>query len=524
MSPYRVGAVARSIFQAGILAGWLATGMLGRLEAQFQDVRHVSPETILLQDPVSGGGDGYYRLAVSSDGRILAARDRDNRIDLLELPSCRLLARFEGHRNWVNTLLFSPDQRYLIALSEGETGKLICWEIASGEMAFEIAMGGETVSFSSDGERLRVGSKGMIRTFEFPSGQLTATSPMPDPGDEIVALARSGEFAISRRKITDQIARTQIHNLRSQSTVVFDGPADVTRAVAISPDERWVAAVYHHSQKVCWWSRELPREVHFEGAGHQKNLHSVSFTTDNRFLIATSWDHTASLWELATGTPVAILSGHRGRIMAAIHNPAAETVLSVAASAEDHSLRSWALREILFEKSRPIAPGQPIDFDRLAQPEISRALPLIGSLLATDSEEWLTQAQLRLDLDPQRNPADVLRAIDQLDSPSFAERQSASRLLGSHRAWVEQLLRGRAAESLTAEQKYRLGKLDPALRPPSPQDQQQILFAHRLILALELSGSQAAGQLLQQIAAQHRESSVMAEAQAALDRLKAQPD
>ncbi len=82
----------------------------GRVLAQAQAGR------VLLQD-----------LAISPDGRYIAAGDLNGDLWLWTLPELVLVARMRGHQGRVSTLSFAPDGRLLASASWDATARL--WDL-----------------------------------------------------------------------------------------------------------------------------------------------------------------------------------------------------------------------------------------------------------------------------------------------------------------------------------------------------------------------------------------------------------
>lgn len=80
---------------------------------------------VMLEDgteaPFFASGSAIYVLAISSDGRWLAAGDRERTTWVLDRESGAVRARMRGHRRRVSTLAFSPDSRTLATGSWDDT-------------------------------------------------------------------------------------------------------------------------------------------------------------------------------------------------------------------------------------------------------------------------------------------------------------------------------------------------------------------------------------------------------------------
>jgi hypothetical protein len=119
------------------------------------------------------------------------------------------------------------------------------------------------------------------------------------------------------------------------------GPAvmvhpDGVRAIAISPDGRWLASGgYDRSVRI----RDIAggREVHTL-LGHSASVDALAFSPDGRRLASASRDRTVRVWDPAFGLGVQGLRGHVGSIWGAAFSPDGARI---ASAGEDHTVRLW---------------------------------------------------------------------------------------------------------------------------------------------------------------------------------------
>lgn len=103
--------------------------------------------------------DAIQCLAMSPDGKLLAAGGIDNHVRLFELPAGRLRWDVEGHADWVMALAFSPDGQMLASASRDRTARLFAaadGEIKATHTAHTAAV--LSVAFTEDGSHVFSGA------------------------------------------------------------------------------------------------------------------------------------------------------------------------------------------------------------------------------------------------------------------------------------------------------------------------------------------------------------------------------
>ncbi len=75
-----------------------------------------------------------------------------------------------------------------------------------------------------------------------------------------------------------------------------------------------------------------------ELAMHDGSLMSVAYSPDGQFIVNTSWDNTARIWNGATGKTLHVLSGHVDVVNSAVYNPDGRLIVTVLS---DGTARIW---------------------------------------------------------------------------------------------------------------------------------------------------------------------------------------
>jgi WD40 repeat protein len=231
------------------------------LQVSFSDTRSRESGWTLPHDP--------WRAAVrvSPDERLLAQAQVDGTVKVLNLPALNLLATLPAaSTNEVRRLFFTPDSRFILTatvlqptagggLFPGETSVRL-WE-ATGKLMFERDLGLEIegLVMSPDGRFFALSFGGRIELFD-------------------------------------------THTFARQHEIP-DGRAYL-RALAISPDNRLLAAAGSLDASVRLWNLET-REMLHELQGHTDFISGVAFSPDGRTLATASHNQTVRLWNVENG-------------------------------------------------------------------------------------------------------------------------------------------------------------------------------------------------------------------------------
>ncbi len=247
------------------------------------------------------------RIALSADGRLLAAGGPDGSVRLWDLAARRLSKRLFINRwsrdyaasvEWTSTLIagkpeytegveclsFSPDGRWLAAA--GEQGTVTLWETDGWQEHRPLEgtpVGTAWVGFGPD-STLAIARKGQVRLFDPRTGEVRATlGTETDPPILCGAFASDGQFLVT--------------GTAAQTVRVWDLRTGRPR-------------------------RDL--------SGHMHQVAAVTFSPDGRTLASGDWSGALKLWSVATLQEVASLPGHSGRVRCLAFSPDGQTLATGA--------------------------------------------------------------------------------------------------------------------------------------------------------------------------------------------------
>jgi len=274
------------------------------------------------------------------------------------------------------------------------------------------------------------------------------------------------------------------------------------------------------------WKIADPKASRYKLNGHNKTVQSLSFSSDNRFLVSSGWDQNVIAWDLLTRQAIHKFTGHQGHVNATAWAPFEYAFSSGASGSKDCSLISWDMEEILFSQSDLPDP----DSERSAAEQFESIWRSLGasslvlstratSKLAAGGDFFLEALEARVEetisADPSRTTEEYLK---QLNDPEYQVRQKATEALFKMVQEVETILRAELERTSLPEVKYRLLKI---LRQDSPGSKSDLVFTrrwYRIILALEKIRTERSQAILKAVSVGHRDKDIASHALASYQR------
>jgi WD40 repeat protein len=278
------------------------------------------------------GESGRIRTVVfGPTGRTIAAAGDDRTARIWDARSGNVLALLQGHRDTINTVAFKGDGTALVTASDDGTARV--WNVSDGKVVADLRGHKAdvlTAAFSSDGASVLTASEDhTARLWNASNGSQRAALPHADEG---VKAAFSPDGSL----------------IATGSEVSFAaGPERPT-----APLEMWEGSTGRHL---------------FTLRGHTDVITSLSFSPDGKWLLSTSQDQTARVWDVRSGRMLAAFRRHSGQggVRSAAFSPDSRdvvtgssdgkaTVYRCEACAPLGELVEWATRRV----SRPLTPEE----------------------------------------------------------------------------------------------------------------------------------------------------------------------
>jgi WD40 repeat protein len=209
------------------------------------------------------------------------------------MPMPSVLAQtLSGHQDWVQSVVFSPDSKWLASAGLDKTIKL--WETVTGSLLGTLRQSSavNAVAISPDGQWLAsAGDDGTVRLWESKTGK--PRGALSGPG-----------------------------------YAVFD--------VIFSLDGKRIAAG-GKDRTVFVWNVEGGKQV-YSLEGHTGDVYALAFSPDDKLLASAGADKTVRLWNMANGQEVSRLTGHKDKVLALTWSPDGKQLASADAG---QAIRVW---------------------------------------------------------------------------------------------------------------------------------------------------------------------------------------
>ncbi|MBG0812868.1 WD40 repeat domain-containing serine/threonine protein kinase [Planomonospora sp. ID82291] len=258
-----------------------------------------SPSRLITAGPgeplVLRNGQLVQGLAISADGRTVAAGCWDGTIRLWEVPAGEVTAELDDREFYVQGVALSPDGRTLVGVGGVRDTEAHVWDVASRRRISKSVVGAVFVEFSSDGKRFVTGSG-----FEWV--RLWRTSDRRQEGASMrhTQLVAGGAFSPDGRLLATAGWDRAVRLWRTSGTAagVLNGHKDQVNAVVFLDDRTLASAGYDKVVRVWDVSSRKPKGPAFTGSGSTVN--SLACSPDGTVLAAGTNEHGVWLWDVAT--------------------------------------------------------------------------------------------------------------------------------------------------------------------------------------------------------------------------------
>jgi RNA polymerase sigma factor (sigma-70 family) len=258
-------------------------------------------------------------VAFSPDGKLVASASYDGTARVHEAATGKELFRPQSKKGGMGPLAFAPNGKTLLA---GEEHAVSFWDTQTGQLRRR-ALGIEgqlfVVRFAPDGKTFAGGtSGGMIHLWETATAKLRRK--IKGHADNVQALAFSPDGAALASGGSESSVRLWDTGTGKQLNALAGHQERIT-AVAVAPGGKVIAtAAWDHSIRL--WDADTGRELRrFSRTpseklpfGTSKDVYSLIFSPDGKWLVAAGYENKVWLWELDKGEPARTFPGVRAAL------------------------------------------------------------------------------------------------------------------------------------------------------------------------------------------------------------------
>ena len=314
----------------------------------------------------SGHDDWINSVGFSADGKHIITSSRDKIVRVFALSGA-LEKELKGHSSNVWSASFKPDNQTIVTVGDDHT--IRTWSIGKRFETYEKAKNVSFAGFSPNGLNIIVVQDSTAQSWNL-TGDVVATfaghhaniltSRFSPDGTMVLTACKDGTARLWKSDGTLQNAYNEhkatandaiftcdggnvitisddstaiIHNLETNATTVIRGKYGIT-AVCPSPEPNVFAIGDAKGDvSVCDISGNVLRTFH----GHDDRVNSVAFSLDGKYIVSSSSDETAVLWD-NLGQRQYTFRGYENKVNSAVFSPDGKYILTTS---DDGFARLW---------------------------------------------------------------------------------------------------------------------------------------------------------------------------------------
>jgi GTPase SAR1 family protein/DNA-directed RNA polymerase subunit RPC12/RpoP len=247
--------------------------------------------------------------------------------------------KLAGHEDHVNSVIFSPDGKWVVSGSDDKTIRI--WDVETGRGRAVLkghADDVNSVAVTPDGKRILSGSNDhSARVWDFSSGEELAI--LEGHTDDLWSVVPLQDNARGLSGGLDGTLRLWDLDSRSCLKTIESGIGVHDRVWSIAVDVKGSEALSGHTDgQIRRWDLESG-ECQATLKGHSKPVRSLQIARDGWHAVSGSEDGTVKIWNLEGGICVGTLEGHQNRVNSVAISPDGSLIASTGFI--DHTVRLW---------------------------------------------------------------------------------------------------------------------------------------------------------------------------------------
>ena len=282
---------------------------------------------------LEGHTSSVSNIVFNSDGSTLASTSNDRTIRLWDVATGTHIHTLTGHDSQVNSVAFSPNSSTLASGDSG--GKIRLWDVTTGQ--YRVTLEGHrnsvtTVAFSPDGETLASGSSDRtIRLWNATTGLYKVT--LEGHTDYVSSIAFSPDGKTLASGSYDHTIRLWDATTGFHQQTLTGHTRGVYWISFVEGGE--TIASNGENRTILLWNASTGQSRETLSVD---NFRNVTISLDRRMLAGVDWNHRISLWDIATNSNVASLTGHTSDVYSVVFSPNGKIL---ASGGSDRIIRLW---------------------------------------------------------------------------------------------------------------------------------------------------------------------------------------
>ena len=288
----------------------------------------------------SGHSNWVMSVIFSPDGKYVLTGSLDKTARLWDAQTGTELRQFI-HPEIIQTATFSPDGKYMLTGGLDKAARL--WDIQTGieirkfihpdYLGSTVIMA--SVSFSPDGNHIFTGClDNTIREWDIQTGQELHQWILGDP---ISFVSNDGKYALTYSTTDNNAIR--LWDIQTATMLHTFADSKSSFGTFISPNEKYVFTGDSKGIAHLWDTASGKEFQTFKG--HIGIVTGVTFSPDGKYMLTGGDDKTARLWDIQTGQEIHQFLGHTHIVHALSFSPDGKYVLT---GSHDGSARLWEVQ------------------------------------------------------------------------------------------------------------------------------------------------------------------------------------